>query len=106
MTGNKDKASPAKSDAAALPTHDEGDSSHDQPAPASTSNAIDDANIEAISKSLQDVTSIQDTATSHASPGTLAQADEGDKQAARSASVQAAEAAKRRENNFLEKLWK
>ena len=105
MTGEKGKASPAKSDAAPLPPLDDGHP-HDEAAEGSTSNSIDDVNMQAISNSLQNGdTSSNSMPVDHASPKPAADADDADKPV-RSASVQAAEAAKRRENNFLEKLWK
>lgn len=107
MTAATDKASPPKSDAAPLPTVDDSHA-HDQPAAeGSSSNSVDDVNMQAISNSLQngDASSssmhVDDTSSKPAAPN----ADDANKPV-RSSSVQAAEAAKRRENNFLEKLWK
>lgn len=109
MTRKKDKGSPSKSDTAALPSlASEAGSSQDQ---AGGELARNDNDTGGQADHLDILNRTQDLALTHELP-IIHQSPTGHDAAAhetksqRSASVQAAEAAKRRENNFLEKLWK
>lgn len=109
MARKQNGSSPSKSDALPLPSLDPS-LVHDGAAGESISsiNNIGDTHTLDILDSTQHLSISQDIPTVHQSPPvhdvTHESAAEGKPE--RSASVIAAEAAKRRENNFLEKLWK
>jgi hypothetical protein len=109
MARKQNGSSPSKSDASPLPSLDPS-LMQDGAAGESTSSItnIGDIHNLDILDNTQHLSISHDIPTSHQSPQTHDAAHESatEGKPERSASVIAAEAAKRRENNFLEKLWK
>lgn len=110
MTRDTTGSSSAKEDAAPLPSLDDSLAALHEQSATPGGNLTGDTLTDSINSLLLDTSvqpeqaSSQDIPTTQTSP--KPNGDAADGKPVRSASVQAAEAAKRRENNFLEKLWK